>query len=104
MRVDISKRNAAFEVILSDPEVVIFVDANFFIPPDRSKLGVKPITLERYIEIWLEPLFNEFPNLAVHEAVYAEIVDDKLKSYIDEKCDEIPAKLQVHKDSMLTEL
>lgn len=54
MKVDTSKRNAAFEVVLSEPGVIIFVDANFFIPPDRSKVGVKPIALERYKEIWLD--------------------------------------------------
>ena len=72
---------------MSEPGVIIFVDANFFIPPDRSKVGVKPIALERYKEIWLEPLFNEFANLAVHEAVYEEIVSDSLKKFIDSKCD-----------------
>lgn len=43
MRVDVQKKNPALESVFAAPEQTIFLDANFFIPPDRSVMGTKPI-------------------------------------------------------------
>lgn len=43
MRVDVEKKNPALESLFADPEQTIFLDANFFIPPDRSRMGTKPM-------------------------------------------------------------
>lgn len=103
MYVDTKQKNSALECIFNNPEIVIFLDANFFITPDRSKVGSKPISFSKYKEIWLDPLFKEFPNLALHEAVYDEVATDTIKAYIDQKHKAIPAKLKIYKDNMLTE-
>ena len=70
MIVDLSKRNLALVSLFENPRQTIFLDANFLIPPDRTKVGAKPISFQKYREIWLDPVFDSFPNLAVHESVY----------------------------------
>ena len=56
MRVDVEKKNPALESLFTDPEQTIFLDANFFIPPDRSRMGTKPIPFLKFCEIWLDPI------------------------------------------------
>lgn len=63
MRVDTSNPNKALCSLLENNNQTIFLDANFLIPPDRSKMGVKAIPFQKYSEIWLEPIFDSFPNL-----------------------------------------
>lgn len=58
MRVDVEKKNPALESLFTDPEQTIFLDANFFIPPDRSRMGTKPIPFLKFCEIWLDPIFD----------------------------------------------
>lgn len=36
MRVDTKEINPAFQSIKQNPDQTVFLDANFFIPPDRS--------------------------------------------------------------------
>ena len=70
MKVDVYQKNVALEKLFEIPDTEILLDANLLIPPDRSRFGVRPIAFTQYKEIWLEPLFNEFKNLAIHETVY----------------------------------
>lgn len=43
MKVDTREINPAFKSIIQNPDQTVFLDANFFIPPDRSEyLKVKP--------------------------------------------------------------
>lgn len=103
MRVDVEKKNPALESLFTDPEQTIFLDANFFIPPDRSRMGTKPIPFLKFCEIWLDPIFDAFPNLAIHESVYHELVADAVKKYADERQSESPSHLRVYKDVELNE-
>lgn len=102
MRVNILTKNAALSRLLEDETQTIFLDANFLIPPDRSHLGTKPIPFQKYSEIWLDPIFDAFPNLAIHESVYAELVEVNVKSYADVKYSESPTKLRVYLDAELS--
>lgn len=46
MKVDTKEINPAFKSIIQDPNQTVFLDANFFISPDRSDyLRVKNILL-----------------------------------------------------------
>lgn len=101
MKVDVYQKNVALEQLFENPDTEILLDANLLIPPDRSRFGVRPITFTQYKEFWLEPLFSEFNNLAIHESVYDELVADSMKTYVDGKCNEIPTQLRVYMDAML---
>lgn len=102
MKVDTQNKNKALESLILDPAQIIFLDANFFIPPDRSGLKVKTISFSKFCEIWLDPIFEEFSHLAVHEAVYNELVASAVKAYADAKQSENPSKLRVYSDKELT--
>lgn len=100
MRVDTSVQHPALIALLNNPGSVIFLDANIFIPPDRSRLcpRLRPISFEYYKEYWLDPLFAELSGLAIHESVYAELVAGNVKNYADQQ---IPTKLQLFFDNQL---
>lgn len=102
MNVNIKSVNPALESLFKDSKQVVFLDANFFIVPDRSKIGAKPIAFQKYREYWLDPLFDAFSNLSVHESVYDELIEGTVKAFADEKKEETPTKLRVYKDSELT--
>ena len=93
MRVDVEKKNPALESLFTDPEQTIFLDANFFIPPDRSRMGTKPIPFLKFCEIWLDPIFDAFPNLAIHESVYHELVADAIQKQTLKKTSEMIEQL-----------
>jgi len=75
VRVDVLNKNGSVESILENPDQIILLDTNFLISPDRSNLGARVILFKHYCQIWLDPLFEMFPNLAVHESVYDELID-----------------------------
>ncbi|HBN55672.1 MAG TPA: hypothetical protein DD414_02765 [Lachnospiraceae bacterium] len=103
MKIDMKDINPAFQSVIQNPEQTVFLDANFFIPPDRSNFkNVKPYTFDRFKVIWLIPLLNEFSGLAIHESVYDELVADKIKAYADELLNSSPQKLKIHYDSELS--
>ena len=104
MKVNVSTKNTALSQLLEDETQTIFLDANFLIPPDRSKMGARPISFQKYSEIWLDSIFDAFPNLAVHESVYDELVEESAKSYADAKSSESPTKLRVYMDDELSEI
>lgn len=75
MKVDTKECNPAFQSITQSPGQKIFLDANFFIPPDRSKTtNVYPYSFEDFKQNWLIPLLCEFTDLSMHEAVYNELL------------------------------
>lgn len=102
MNVNVKEVNSALQSIFNNCEQTIFLDANIFIVPDRSCMGAKPIAFDKYKLYWLNPLFDAFPNLSVHESVYNELVDGAVKRFADEKIAEDPGRLRVHKNSDLT--
>lgn len=102
MKVDLTSSNPALESIFSNANQIITLDANFLIPPDRSKYAKISFDFEVFKRIWLNPIFKAFPNLAIHEAVYDEFHSTSVKLYVDTNINAIPTKLLVHKDSSLT--
>ncbi len=102
MKVDLTSPNPALESIFSNPNQIITLDANFLIPPDRSNYAKRTFDFQIFKRIWLEPIFKTFPNLAIHEAVYDELVLLSVKSYVDTNINAIPTQLLIHKDSSLT--
>lgn len=102
MRVDIKESNPAFLNIIQNTNQKVFLDANFFIPPDRSKCAkVRAYSLADFKECWLTPLLNEFSGLVIHESVYDELVSDSIKQYTDEQISSDPPRLKIHYDSEL---
>ena len=104
MRVNTQCKNKALESLFLDPAQIVFLDANFFIPPDRGGVGIKAIPFLKFCEIWLDPIFEEFPNLAIHESVYNELVVSAVKAYTDAKQAEKPPRLRVYSDAELTDI
>ena len=102
MKVNVSCSNASFLSLIDNPGQVVFLDANFFIPPDRSRYrNVKSYRFDRFKEVWLVPLMTEFSGLSIHESVYDELVTDSCKSFADESAGTDPAKLKIYYDSEL---
>jgi len=103
MRVDTKEINPAFQSIVQNPGQVVFLDANFFIPPDRSNFkNIKPYTFEQFKEIWLVPLLSEFSGLSIHESVYDELVEEKVKEYANEQLNAPTQRLRIYYDSELS--
>ena len=102
MKIDLSSPNPALESIFKHPEQIITLDANFLIPPDRSRYARRSFDLPLFQRVWLEPVFKAFSNLAIHEAVYDELVMPSLKAYIDTMINDTPPLLSIHRDSALT--
>ncbi|NMA31259.1 MAG: hypothetical protein GX941_05580 [Candidatus Methanofastidiosa archaeon] len=102
MRIDSTSPNPALVSIFSRPDQTITLDANILIPPDRSRYAKRSFDFPLFRKIWLEPIFTAFSNLAIHEAVYDELVLTPLRCYIQSMIDNIPSRLNIHKDSDLT--
>lgn len=76
MHVDLSEPNRGFLALLDDTSALIVVDANFYLPPDRTKIGVRyKYSFEEYRKVWIDPMHKVFHNLAIHEAVLDELVE-----------------------------
>ena len=107
MRVVVETINPSFLSLIDEPSQIVFLDANFFIPPDRSNLQcaqrIKPYRFADFRDNWLEPLISEFAGISIHESVYEELITDSVKEYVDQKNAENPPRLKVYFDSELTE-
>lgn len=104
MKINLEKANLSLISIFKNPNQIITIDANFLIPPDRSRYARKSFTFALFKKVWLEPIFNEFPKLAIHESVYDELVEEKLRDYIEDLRQENPPRIIIHFDSELTEI
>lgn len=104
MKVNLTYPNPALISIIEDPGQIITLDANFLIAPDRRPVTKNGIGFEPFRSIWLDPIFSTFPNLAIHESVYGELVGISPRNYVDSKRDSVPPGIIIHKDSSLTEL
>lgn len=98
MNVDVGQKSAVLEQLFDNPDIEILLDANILIPPDRRQCGVRPIAFSFYKEKWLDPLFMEFSNLAIHVSVYDELVADNVKAYAEGKNSESPQRLRIYAD------
>ena len=104
MKVNLTYPNPALISIIEDPGQIITLDANFLIAPDRRPITTNGIGFEPFKSIWLDPIFSAFPNLAIHESVYGELVGISPRNYVDSKRDSVPPGIIIHKDSSLTEV
>ncbi len=104
MKINLTHPNPALISIIEDPEQIITLDANFLIAPDRRPITKRGIGFEQFREIWLDPIFSAFPNLAIHESLYDELVGISPQNYVDSKRDSVPPEIIIHKDSSLTEI
>ena len=96
MRVNLDNPNQALVSIIQLPGQVITLDANFLIPPYRRRITNRKMSFNNFQEIWLDPIFNVFSKLAIHEAVYEELVNSSIKRYIDAKLDSNPPRIILH--------
>ncbi|SDJ82669.1 hypothetical protein [Paenibacillus naphthalenovorans] len=89
MKINVRQANSALISLIEDFAQIIPVDANFLIPPDRTKevRGAQAITFQAFRKFWLEPLFVTFPYLAIHEAVYDELVTSSTRTYVKDRID-----------------
>lgn len=104
MKVDVAAKNPALVSLFSDHNQVITLDANFLIPPDRQRLSGRGIPFSLFQAFWLDPIFDTFPNLAIHEAVRDELVSRDIKTFIKGKESAIPPLIIIHKDSQLSSI
>ncbi len=104
MKVELSESNPSLASIFENPDQYITLDANFMIPPDRTPLSRHRFTFEQFKDIWLEPIFNAFTNLAIHESVLDELVEGSVHAYAEEKINGTPSVLELFKDSELTDV
>jgi len=102
MTVDVAAKNPALVSSFYDSNQVITLDANFLIPPDRQMDTIKGIPFSQFLDLWLNPIFRTFPNLAIHEAVYDELISQDIRAFIQDKVNEMPPRISIHKDSELT--
>lgn len=102
MKVDLKYASLSLISIFDDHDQIITLDANILIPPDRSRYAKISFDFDTFKRIWLEPIFNTFTNLAIHEAVYDELVIPSVKDYVDSLIDTSPSRLLIHKDSSLS--
>ena len=104
LNVDLSKPNPGFLALLADPTALIAVDANFYLPPDRTRIGAKyKYSFDEYKEAWIVPMHKSFPNLAIHEAVLDELVDSASSEFAQNCLQSMaPPKLQRLSDSSLS--
>lgn len=102
MTVDVATKNPALVSLFIDPGQLITLDANFLIPPDRQIHAIKGFPFSLFKEFWLDPIFEAFPYLAIHEAVHDELVSREIKTFIQAKINVTPPKIMIHKDSELS--
>lgn len=102
-KVNTSYKNEALVSLIKNPNQPLVVDANFFIPPDRSKENkkIKPIHFKSFKSIWLDNLIDTFKPIIIHEAVYEEFQTKDVKNLVDENINKKPPFIIIVKDSDL---
>ena len=83
MKVNISDANTALISLFGNPSQIVSLDANFLIPPNRNRICKMGFDYSLFKDIWLDPIFAAFPKIAIHEAVYDELVMQNLRNYVD---------------------
>lgn len=102
MKVNHSMANPALVSLIGNSSQLITLDANFLIPPDRSKICKRSFNYLLFKEVWLDPIFATFPKIAIHEAVYDELVMSNIRNYVDMMLSENPPRMIIHRDSELS--
>jgi hypothetical protein len=101
MKISIEKPNSSLISIFEDPGQIITLDANFLIPPNRKQVR-RGFEFLQFREIWLDPIFSAFPRLAIHEAVYEELIQPSVHDFIQQLLKQKPSGIILHKDAGLT--
>lgn len=57
MKVDTKEVNPAFQSIIQNPGQKVFLDANFFIPSDRSEVAKVRAYLFTFLTIWIADIW-----------------------------------------------
>lgn len=86
--------NSSLVSIFEDPNQIITLDANFLICPNRKNINFE---FDSFKSIWLNPIIESFLNIAIHEAVYDELVDSNSKTFVDNNRE----KIRIHYDRLL---
>jgi hypothetical protein len=103
MKINLKEVNPSLISIFNNPNQIITLDANFLIPPDRSRIIRRGFDFLLFKKVWLDPIFTAFPMIAIHEAVYDELViTTSLREYVEMLKAENPPKIIIHSDSELT--
>lgn len=102
MKINLKEINSSLVSIFENPHQIITLDANFLIPPDRSNITKRRFDFPMFKQIWLDPIFSAFSMIAIHEAVYKELVSETLCNYLDALINEDSPKIIIHTDSSLT--
>ncbi len=104
MKVKLVEANPSLISILKNPNQIITLDANFLIPPNRTKITKRGFDFLQFKRVWLEPIFTAFPLIAIHESVYDELVVTNLREYVQALKDENPPRIIIHSDTTLNEV
>ncbi|WP_026395792.1 hypothetical protein [Acetobacterium malicum] len=104
MKINLRESNASLISIFENPNQIITLDANFLIPPDRSRIIKRGFDFPLFKKVWLDPIFTTFSMVAIHEAVYDELVTENLCNYVEALKSEDPPKIIIHTDSSLTDV
>jgi len=102
--VSTASQSPSFLTLIQNPTDIITLDSNFFIPPDRTEdfPQARRFKFDNFKSIWLEPLFNTLPQLAIHEAVYNELLGSS-KNYVDNDLLGVcPKQIVIFSDSNLS--
>lgn len=102
MKINLKEANPSLISIFNNPNQIITLDANFLIPPDRSRVTRRGFDFQLFKKVWLDPIFTAFPMIAIHEAVYGELVITSHREYVEMLKAENPPKIIIHSDSELT--
>lgn len=102
MKINLKEANPSLRSIFNNPNQIITLDANFLIPPNRSRITKRGFDFPLFKKVWLDPIFSAFPMIAIHEAVYDELVNIALQEYVETLKTENPPKIIIHTDSELT--
>ena len=103
-KVNINSTNKALISLINNPKQLLVVDANFFIPPNRSREQLKPISFKSFKSVWLDHLINTFNPIIIHEAVYEEFQTKDVKDFVDNCMKNIPQLVNIVKDSDLNSM
>ncbi|MBB6714402.1 hypothetical protein [Clostridium gasigenes] len=104
MKVNLNEKNIGLVKILNNDFGEFLIDANIFIPPDRSgeNTNIKPVTFKYYKENWLIPFIEVFKPVGIHEAVYEEFKTNTVRSFINEQLNNPIPGVCIYEDSKLT--
>jgi len=58
MKINLKEANSSLNSIFDNPNQIITLDANFLIPPDRSRHAKRSFDFSLFKKVWLDPIFE----------------------------------------------